>query len=277
MEHTTPPSPAQQLERLIDRQRNESAVVLSDFDHTLCYKYSFDPDTNDHLPYIEPDVVEAAEDTHLVIATGRRANSGSLRTIWQEGLLPKNRPIIAENGGVMVYYNHGRTKFLDFVPPYMVRHIVGVKEALEAQASEIEQDEELVVKLGRTMLIARLQDESGETNPEAQVRLAEAIKPLLPSTDLRIVDNRVSLAIQHHSVNKGAAFRHYLRMRGIDQHTTTIIGMGDGKNDQEIFTAADIRVGFSPVVRSMVQVEHTGEAASAMQTLRAVGDNFEPA
>lgn len=266
------PNPEAALDHLLLSQEGaRHAVVLSDFDYTLCHKYVFDSDTNDHQPFIEPDVIDAARGLHLVIATGRRANSQSLKTIWREGLIPEDRPIIAENGGVLVYYREDRLKFLDLIHPYIVNHIVGVKDALTEQAGDIEQPgEELVVKLGRTMLIARLQDKHGETTEEAQHRLASSIQPLLTSPDLRIVDNRVSLGIQHHSVNKAAAFARYLRIKSVPQEGTVVIGMGDGENDREIFRVADVSVGLSPIVGSIVDLELVEGPESARQVLQKV-------
>ncbi len=269
--HHSPDTKFDQL--LADQDPIEGSIVLSDFDYTLCHKYVFDSHTNDHLPYIDPDIIEAARGTHLVIATGRRANSQSLRTIWEDGLIPKDRPVIAENGGAFVYYSDDRLRFLDLIPPYAVNHIVTVKEELEAQAEEIQdREQELIVKLGRTMLIARLQGKDGETNPESQHRLKEAIAPLIADTELDVVDNRVSLGVQHQAVNKGSAFMRYIHMQNVDPSRTMIIGMGDGENDKDIFRVADISIGLSPIVGSLVDIELVEGSESARAVLQKVSN-----
>jgi len=246
------------------------SVVLADFDHTLCHAYVFDARSNDHIPQIDAGTIEAADQKHVIVATGRRAESAALLHVWDDGLVPINRPIISENGGVMVQRTEAGVEYTDLVPEFVPHYLQDVKKVLETDVVSPDARKELVVKVGRTMLITRLQDAQGKTTPVDQEWLAEQVANALPDQELKVVDNRVSIGVQCQGISKVSAFHHYLRMAGISRDEIFVVGMGDGENDSEIFDEADLRIGFSPVVEHLVDISVPGTPEAINAVLRKI-------
>jgi hydroxymethylpyrimidine pyrophosphatase-like HAD family hydrolase len=263
---------------------DREVVILSDFDYTLCDEYVFDPQTNNHLAVIEPGVVEAAKPHHMVVATSRRATNPTVSLLWQSGLVQPNRPAIIENGGAIISQNAGSLACLDLVDPGQLEQLHAMPELAAEAMPDIPSGQELIFKMGRTMLVARLQDEAGISLPHHQRWLAEQLRDIVPSSSpLQVVDTRASVTIQHRDVNKGTAFLKYLELEDIPRDSIYVIGLGDGENDAEIFDEADLSLGFSDAVSSIVDIDiphgpraipHVlGIIQSASRSIKAVDSN----
>lgn len=123
------------------------------------------------------------------------------------------------------------------------------------------------------MLLARLQDDRGNSLPHQQQWLAERIRGLMPPLPMQVVDTRASVTIQHKDVNKGSAFRTYLELIGIPRDSIYVIGMGDGENDTEIFDEADLSLGFSRAVSHMVDIDVPFGPQAVSHVLGVINDS----
>lgn len=244
-------------------------VVLSDFDHTLCDTYTFDATTNNHQPLISEELVAAAGCHHLIVATGRRANHPSLPSLWDAGLVHPDLPVIAENGGTLAFHYDEGPGFLDLVDTADLSLLNKVQEDIANEVISVPEGQRLAFKVGRTMLLARIQDKDGVCEPHHQAWLQEQVQPLLPSR-LRAVDTRGSVTIQHRDVDKRSGFQTYLELCGIKRSDIFVVGMGDGPNDKEIFEEADLRIGFSSAVRDLVDIDVPAGPQAAPKILAAL-------
>jgi hydroxymethylpyrimidine pyrophosphatase-like HAD family hydrolase len=255
-------------ETLLD---DREPMVLSDFDYTLCHTYGFDPTTNNHLPIISPELVDAAQAHHIVIATGRRANHPSLPLLWESGLVDMHTPVITENGGTLTFYGpNGHLNHTDIVEPEVQERVFASRELILENVGELPEGQRLIFKLGRTMLVSRLQDCEGVIEPCHQRWLAERIRDILPSDLIQVVDTRASVTIQGATIDKGVGFLRYLSMEGIDRREVYVVGLVDGENDRGIIREANFCFGFSDVVRPMVDVDVKEGAAAAPKVLRTI-------
>ncbi|MDQ3098126.1 MAG: HAD family hydrolase [bacterium] len=233
---------------------NKRRIILTDLDYTLFSSYGFNPATNDHLPKIDPELIAAVRPHHLIAATGRRADNPTIPLLWESGLIPTDVPVIAENGGILVSQRHGTLEYLDLVHHHELGLLEEIQHELTDKLIGIPSGLKLVFKRGRTMLITRLQDDEGLTMPHCQEWLEENINSLISVPSMRVVNSRVSVTIQHKDINKRTAFQYYLSLQDIARDSIFVIGMGDGENDKEIFEEADLSLGFSDVVKSMVDI-----------------------
>ncbi len=245
-------------------------IILSDFDHTLCDTYSFNPTTNNHLASIDPAVVEAAQPHHLVVATSRRVSNPTVPVLWSSGLVHPDVPVIAENGGVILYPTNDGLTCVDMIDPESMQSLQTVRDNIQQEVAAVPTGQQLTFKQGRTLLIARLQDEHGNSQPKHQAWLAERLQQLVDDPSLCVVDTRASVTIQHKEVSKGRAFRHYLQLANILRDEVCIIGMGDGLNDRQLFEEADVSLGFSDVVRPLVDVSIPGGPRAIPHVLRVI-------
>ena len=248
-------------------------VILSDFDYTLCYEYGFDPESNNHLPYIYSELIEAAQGQNLIVATGRRAKHPFLPVIWQSGLVDPRSPVIAENGGTLVFYGEQGRRYIDLVTEDDIALIHESRERIRQEITDMPKDQELIFKLGRTMLLTRLQNAAGEVDPLHNARLAERVQELFDPSHIRVVDTRASVIVQQAEVNKSAGFRRYLGILGLQRSDVHVTGLGDGLNDRELFEEADVSIGFSRVVRPYVDIEIPGSPANAARVLRTLANH----
>ncbi len=252
----------------------EKPLILSDFDHTLCHSYEFNPDTNNHHPQIDPEVIKGARSHNLLVATGRRANTAAISLLWESGLVAPTMPIIAENGGTIIERDAaGNMTCSDLVTPHELTELTDLQSTIPDLLPELPDGQRLIFKTGRTMLLARLQDANGKIEPKHQAWLTEQLREVITSDELSVVDTRVSVSIQHKSVSKGAAFLHYLHGEGILRKDIFVIGTGDGINDRELFEQADLSLGFSSAVTDMVDIEIPHGAPAMPNVLRAISQN----
>ena len=261
----------EQVIQQIPHEHSKQVALLSDFDYTLCHRYV--EDENDNLaPSIDSEVARQAQRTDLYIATGRRAESVALASIWNSGLYPKDRPLIAENGGVLVYNSATGRKFLDLIYPWQTKKLPGIKQLMTEALEDL--DDDYIIKTGRTMIVARLKKEAEEAiNPEKHQQLLETVEDTLSTQhEFRAIDNRTSVTVQHRTVSKRVGFAELLKKRRIDRKGMFLVGLGDGLNDTEIFSAADLSIGFNPIVGEMVDtlVEPSDQMTAAI--LRAIAD-----
>jgi HAD superfamily hydrolase (TIGR01484 family) len=245
-------------------------VVLSDFDLTLCNQFSFDSITNDHWPELSPELIAAAQNVDLIVATGRRAENPAVAHLWQCGLIPTEKSIITENGGVLVSNHQSGLIFEALVPSDRLHLLDELPDHLQNNLTNLPGDLQLVFKKGCTFLVTRLQDQDGKVDPINQQLLAEQIRELPISKLLQVVDTRASVTLQDHAVNKGSAFRALLSRQGIDRKDIFVVGMGDGENDAGIFAEADLRLGFSDTVSSIVDITIPGGADVTSTILKAL-------
>jgi hydroxymethylpyrimidine pyrophosphatase-like HAD family hydrolase len=248
-------------------------IVLSDFDYTLCDEYSYDKQTQNHLPVVGEDIISAANSVHLVVATGRRANHPHLPKMWKSGLIPSGVPIIAENGGTLVFEGVKERGFLDLVAAEDVQLLKkNASMALESLDS-LPSGQRLVVKQGRTFVIARLEDEAGVVSDRHQMWLENQLKTRFAEDGVQIINSRLSIAMQLRGVNKGDGFLTYLDLLGIKRSHVCVVGMGDADNDTEIFDVSDVRIGFSNIVEDKVDIVTPNGVPDAAPILRLISSS----
>ncbi|MBU1323274.1 hypothetical protein KKE75_04425, partial [Patescibacteria group bacterium] len=162
---------------LIDaHHRGLEPMVFSDFDNTLCDHYVFDPQSNIHLPQINPEISRLAKGTSLFIATARFTDVPAVTTVAQQ-LHPGgwfNKPIINENGGIIFFPSTGEKQIL--APIGFLDELTGLKEKFDTQPPLSIPGQNLFTKVGETVLWLRMQDQDGNGQPEFHQRLAWAIK-----------------------------------------------------------------------------------------------------
>lgn len=240
-------------------QRNPSderpTIVLSDLDGTLCDTYTFDPETNNHQHAFDPEILTRAQEVPIVVATQRRAKHSSLPELWNQGLVHPGLPIIAENGGVVVIRKPDNSLGFDRLAPKGTFELArDWLEDAEHNVLEVPEGLQLAVKPGDTMLIARLQNEMGQSLPADQEFLLEQLQSVDLPSGLTIVSSGDSLCIQHESVDKGRGFHRALGWLGLERSDVLVIGLGNGLNDEAIFRASDLSVGVSIDVSHLVDV-----------------------
>lgn len=229
-------------------------IVLSDFDYTLCDAYGRIEASHNHMPIMRPEVVVAARGLHLVVATGRRANHPHLSMLWQSGLLADNAQVIAENGGTLVSWGEHGVEFADVVTGAGADRVKQRGRIALAGLPELPEGQRLIVKEGRTCLVTRLEDERGVVSDNHQTWLEMQLADRVEDENIRIVNARASVVVQHAAIDKGRAFGMYLDRHDLRRADHCIIGMGDAPNDEPLFRVADIRIGFSEAVRQSVDV-----------------------
>lgn len=253
------------LEVELSTMGDRDIIVLSDFDKTLCDDYTFDAASNNHLAVIDPAVVNAAQSQNLVVATSRRVSNPTVPLLWSSRLVHPRTPVIVEDGGCILFQTPGGgVETIDLVEPRDVEMLGYMGHLISESVTAAAPDSRLTLKMGRTMLLARLQDRHGDTSPERNRELARTIQGILPESPLQVVDTRASVTVQHRDVNKGRAFRSLLDMMGVERDSVYVVGLGDGPNDREIFEEADLSLGFSPAVSELVDIDiPTGHRAAA--------------
>lgn len=242
------------LELALAGLATKDTIILSDFDYTLCDTYTYDSATNNHMAMIDPAVIDAAQTHHIVVATSRRVTNPTVPLLWSSGLVDPRTPVIAENGGALLYHTADGVTCIDLVAPERVQALQTLDNAIRRNITTLPGGQKLAIKQGRTLLIARLQDENGDAQPQHQAWLAKQLEQLIDNPELAVVDTRASVTIQSKEISKGRAFRHYLELANIQRSDVCVVGMGDGPNDQQIFEEADISLGFSDTVRPMVDI-----------------------
>lgn len=258
------------LEAALASAGNRARMVLSDFDHTLCDEYILDPSTSDHHAQIDPVIIEAARSHRLIVATGRRAKNPTVPLLWRSGLVAPEMPAIVENGGSLVFHHNGNLIGVDLIQPQELAQLQAIPELIPRVLPPLPKGQQLVVKTGRTMVVVSLRDGQGVALPHHQAWLTGHLQEVLPAP-LRVIDTRVSAIVQHRAVNKGEAFRRYLALVGIPRGSVYVVGMGDGENDEAIFAEADLRLGFSEAVTSMVDISIPEGPRAVQHVLKLVG------
>lgn len=236
-------------------RRGLPAVILSDFDLTLCDTFGFDPATNNHEPQLDQTVIDAAQGNTLVVATARRANHPWLPELWNSGLVAPRMPVITENGGVInVPDGKGSFDHINLVPKNKIDMMQEWIEDAAGQLHRIPRNQRFIKKLGMTSIIARLQDESGNSTVDHQQILLKDLQDIGIPDGIEVSRTGRSLSIQSEGVNKASGFREVLNLAGVDRRDITVIGIGDAPNDAAIFKEADLSIGVDRRVKNMVNI-----------------------
>lgn len=236
--------------------KGRSLIILTDLDGTICDEYSFNPETNDHGLILDPDIVRDGSRASLVVATQRRANHMGLPVLWESGLIKPRVPIIAENGGVLNVRNPDQTtSHVDLAPRGTLQRLERWAQNNLPNLSDIPSGQKLVVKRGRTMLIARFQNEQGESDERDQVLLHMQLADMKTPHWMRIVNSGNSLCLQHERVNKNRAFLKLLGRLGLSRLEIFVIAIGNAENDLSILEGADLSVGVSEDIFPIVDVK----------------------
>lgn len=249
-----------------------SPVVLTDFDHTLCQDYAYDPRTHNHVPAVTPEVISASMGVHMVIATGRRANHPYLSKMWDDNLAKVHTPIIAENGGTLVYASSGKLNFVDLVEHDDFAVLKDYTYSALESLGSLPSGQNLIIKEGRTCMITRLEDDTGVVWPEHQNWLSEKLKLILTGVAVSVVNSRTSVTVQLEGIDKRRAFRTYLNLLGVNRDDICVIGLGDAENDFPIFEEADISIGFSDRVEEYTDLlapNGVSDVANILNVIRA--------
>lgn len=245
-------------------------LVASDLDNTLV-------STKHHVRSGRlQELTKAARGLDLLIITGRRAVNPELLELWNSGLIPPEKPVITENGGVLVYAD-GR--MIDLIDPGQLPDWNALGEFLIPDGDILPADTRLVQKIGRTMIVLAVESKkeigaNGKPHrkPEWQRELAGwlASCAVLEQAKLRAADGADSVVVQPEIVNKAFGLERFLASSGISRQDIHVTATGDAENDREGLTEADFAIGFSPVVKDCVHVVVPGGAAEAPEVLRAI-------
>ena len=252
------------------RETDRQVMFLSDFDYTLCRNYGFDVATNNRIPILEQELIDAANYHTLAIATARRANNPMTPLFWNSGLLAPDAPLIAENGGVLVTQHNGQLHYDDIIDADVSDGLKLAAEQLEHAKLDLPTNRQLIVKLGRTMLVARTQTANMHVSKSEQQDLAKQLILALDVPNFVVVDNGGSVTVQHKNINKATGFQFYLKNQGIDQHAVYVVGLGDAPNDQQIFEQAHTSIGFSKIVKALVDFNIDTQLVTATDIFEGV-------
>lgn len=255
-------------------QHNPSAhttptrIIASDFDGTLCDTYSYDALTNNHLPIIRDDIIEAASGSRLIIATARRATHPAIRYLWECGLVHPSMPVISENGGVIHILDRGVERRVVLAPDHSRDRIIKWLDGVKDQLNHSHKGRHLSLKHGETIVIARYQTSNGKVTRADQLLLLKRLRQLNPPSWLSIVQSGESVCIQHASVNKGLALREALKLLGIERSDAYVISLGDAQNDRSLLEEADLSIGVHQSMRPHATHTYTNGVDSALRVLK---------
>lgn len=243
-------------------------IIASDFDGTLCDTYRYDALTNNHLPIIRDDIIEAASGSRLIVATARRAVHPAIRYLWECGLVHPSMPVISENGGVIHLLERGEERRVILAPDHSRDRIITWIDSVKDQLDHSPKGRHLSLKHGETMVIARYQTSSGKVTRADQLLLLKQLRQLAPPTWLSIVQSGESVCIQHSSVNKGVALRQALKLIGIERSDAYVISLGDAQNDRSLLEEADLSIGVHQSMRPHANHTYTNGVDSALRVLQ---------
>ncbi len=236
-------------------RRLRPQVVLSDFDLTLCDTFGFDPATNNHQPQLEQAVINVAQKVPLVVATARRANHPWLPELWSSGLVAPHIPVITENGGVLnVPHADGSFEYVNLVSESRVIEMKEWIDGITDRLKHLPPNQRFITKLGRTTIIARLQNEAGDSTAEDQQILFERLQDIGIPQGIEVSHTGRSLSVQSEGTDKATGFRGLLALAGVSRDRMTVLGIGDAVNDKPIFKEADLSIGVDRRVEKMVDI-----------------------
>lgn len=217
-------------------------AVLSDFDETICSKYSYDSTSKTHWPDIDEKILLGARRMRspLFIATSRSSNEPVVQTAVASLVANRGLPIICENGAVLFFPEEGEEIIL--ATDEQRKQIDEVRKKISEVSSEF-RDRELIIKDGRIATIEmRVQHVSGVGDPTMYDELTQLLLGRFDLSGLELVSSNNSLSIQPRGINKGTAFLQALTMMNLRRGGLFVIGLGDAPNDREIFERADLGI-----------------------------------
>jgi hydroxymethylpyrimidine pyrophosphatase-like HAD family hydrolase len=285
-EHYQPQHIEEALDYISQHLEMGPTIIASDYDHTLVDELYTVPGSDYLAAAIRPDTVSAAQGQHLLLATGRRAENRGIPELWTSGLISAEMPIITENGGSFVYKtSEGALGHEDQLHPddaKILEEYVFVFQA--AGRLQIPADRELVVKKGRTLITADVQDYEGIKAFDDQEFLAQQLERIRreleiqqqSETNFAIVNNGDFVSIQHKGVHKFRAVETYLAQCGLLRDDVQIVSMGDGDNDFELLDGADLSIGFGPAVSHRADVSIPGGARHTTAVLEVIKRHTQP-
>lgn len=250
-------------QRLQRDPRNK--LILSDFDETLCHRYTFDRTTNNHHAVIDPELARVAGNLPLIIATATRAMHPKITQILESGMVSANGLLIAENGGVILNRD-GSTWWS------VEENQEDVKAVQQQIIHELPRTfttpdtMQLIAKQGLTSIIVRAQHESGQHDPAVQSELQEALQEMA-GEEWTVVDGGRSLTIQRPGISKINALAH----TGLDRNRFQLICLGDGDNDIDSLTAADIGIAVGERIASHADFVVDPDVRQVTTVLKTIG------
>lgn len=256
------------------QHRGLRPMIFSDFDNTLCDHYTFDPQTNNHLPLINQEISRLAKTTNLLIATARFADDPAIAVIAQKLFRSDgwfNQPVICENGGVIFFPATGKKQIL--APTNFLDDIRGLQDKFNTQPPLSIPGQSLFTKPGETVLWLRMQDQSGNGKPEIHQQLAWAIKEKIDRGKFQVTSGGSSVIIQSPETSKKLAFLTLLNHFSIDRSRIFVIGLGDAPNDEPIFQASDFAIGVKSQTFGYVNEVCPFGKQTALEVLKVINQN----
>lgn len=218
-------------------------IVFSDLDETLTNNYNFDPETNNHIPVLSQEMVDLISPRRrLIIATARLADDPVISDIHRQLQMPSFIPIIAEDGGVLVF--PFRKKLLG--PEPIPQALDDIHQQLIKNLPVLNHHEIFVFK-GLTMLKIRAQDVNGHGNPDTHSTLAEILVNQIPGDIFEIQTTGSSVTIKPKGVTKALGLKEVFSwlthlFNHVSWENSFILGLGDNQNDQSIFSRSDLSI-----------------------------------
>lgn len=243
IDHFSVPAVISEIDKLA---KGRTIQIVSDFDETLCNQYFFSENWKTHVPIIKTELSSAAQllINPLCIATARTAGEYVTWLMWHK-LSRHPMPIVAENGGVLVWpakkiSEPYRTKILlNQRQKALISEInTRFKEDMMSQL-EIPKGHELLLREGRfTSVEIRAQEEiTKRGTPEDYELIQTQIIQLLDSCldEVEIVTTGSSLSIQVKGINKNTGLHAAISESGIQLENIFFVGLGDNRNDIPVF------------------------------------------
>ena len=240
------------------------AIVVSDFDHTLCHEYVFDPETNNKTPIVDPELARAFGRLPCMVVTGRRANNPHVGIIWSEGLLPPDIPLIAENGGVILESNGeirsavASTDEVDFIDEQI--------KALARDSLQLPAGFSLITKPGETLVVVRAQLADGSSRRDVHDFITPAIQTAV-GEEWIVVDCGTTLNVQKRSVSKRTA----VEQSGLQRSNYQVVSLGDSPNDIDLLDEADVAIAVGNKIAEHADFVVASNPASVTTVLQTIG------
>ena len=259
--------------------------IVSDFDETQSSTYVFSNKWNTHVPKIRVDLSQEAKKLvrPMCLATARTSNESVSWMMWHK-LSKLPMPLVAENGAVLVW------------PSFKVTQSAQVEVlASDKQVETMRQIQKklqngmignLIVPIGHEAVLRpnrvatveiRAQDiTTKKGTPDDYVALIEQLQSLFPEamSIIEIVSSGSSLGIQPMGVSKESGIRAALSRSGVNTNDIFLVGMGDNKNDDPLFSFVKknngLTIGVRPSAGGMCDFVFDGGDEISIKVLKVI-------
>lgn len=270
---------------LLSRAKGRPIQIVSDFDETQSSAYVFSNKWDTHVPKIRADLSREAQrlTRPMCLATARTSDEPVSWIMWQRlSRLPM--PLVAENGAVLVWPSEKITqpaKIEVLASPEQSEALRQIQKELKnglINRLKVPIGHEIVLGPGSVVTVEIRAQEiiSKRGTPDDYIALNEQLVSLFPDTmsQIDIVSSGSSLSMQPKGVDKGAGIMVALSRIGVNMHDVFLIGLGDNRNDEPLFSFVKknqgLTIGVRPSVGNMCDFIFDGGDEVSTQVLKIV-------